>query len=331
MSAKIEHIKYFLPEKIFTNQDIESKFPDWTAQKIEEKIGIRQRHHVLADETSLDMAEKACKILFTTFDKEKIDFILLCTQSPDFFLPTSACILQNRLGLKNEVGALDFNLGCSGFIYGLALAKGLIESGTARNVLLVTSETYSKYIHPEDKANISIFGDAATATVITFSNHNNIRKFVLGTDGSGYRNLIVEYGGMRMQKGEESIKINDEGIFQSPSNLFMNGPEIFNFTIEAIPPLIEQTLRKNSINMVDVDYFIFHQANKYMLDYLRKKLKIPQEKFHNNMLLTGNTVSSTIPIAFSDLLESNTIKVGDIIMLVGFGVGYSWGATIIEI
>ncbi len=331
MSAKIEKISYYLPEKVLTNHDIENQFHDWPASKIEEKIGIRQRHQASANETSLDMAQQVCIELFQSIDKDSIDFILLCTQSPDYFLPTSACILQDRIGLKKEVGALDFNLGCSGFIYGLALAKGLISSDIASNVLLITAETYSKFIHPEDKANLSIFGDAATATIVSTSDHDQIKKFVLGTDGSGYRNLIVEYGGLRIPKGEEASHVNDDGIFQSPGNLFMNGPEIFNFTIEAIPPLIEQTLRKNSLQLEDIDYFIFHQANKYMLEYLRKKLKIPQEKFYSNMLMTGNTVSSTIPIAFKDCLETGIIKKGDKVMLVGFGVGYSWGSTIIEI
>ena len=331
MTTKIISIAYFFPKNALTNTELSNKFPDWTSDRIEEKIGIKQRHYVDENQTSLDIAEEACNNLFKIINKELIDFILLCTQSPDYFLPTSACILQDRLGLKKEVGALDYNLGCSGFIYGLALSKGLISSGIASNVLLVTAETYSKFIHPEDKANLSIFGDGATATLVSSSDRDQIKEFVLGTDGSGYRNLIVEVGGLRSRKGEELTHINENGIFQSPGNLFMNGPEIFNFTIEVIPLLIEHTLQKNSLKLDDINYFIFHQANKYILDYLRKKLKIPKEKFYSNMLMTGNTVSSTIPIALKDCLETGIINNGDKVMLVGFGVGYSWGATIIEI
>jgi 3-oxoacyl-[acyl-carrier-protein] synthase III len=325
-------IEYYLPEKIYSNSDLEKEFPDWTADKIEAKIGIRERHIVKNSETALDLATEASKLVLQNFDKEKIDFVLLCTQSPDYFLPTSACILQDRLGLRKNIGALDFNLGCSGFIYGLALAKSLMNTGIATNVLLVTSETYSKHMHPKDRANRSIFGDGAAAAIIEYSDLGKIHEFVLGTDGSGRNNLIVTCGGMRQPSQEPAAEQTDEnGNFYSPNHLYMNGPEIFNFTIENIPPLVEAVIRKNNLTFEQVDYFIFHQANKYMLDYLRKKSKIPVEKYYNNMLSTGNTVSATIPIALKECITHGTIQPGNKIMLVGFGVGYSMGAVIIEL
>jgi 3-oxoacyl-[acyl-carrier-protein] synthase III len=324
--------EYYLPESIYSNSDLEKEFPDWTADKIEAKIGIRERHIVRSSETALDLAYEASKKVLQDFDQEKIDFVLLCTQSPDYFLPTSACILQDRLGLRKDIGALDFNLGCSGFIYGLALAKSLINTGIATNVLLVTAETYSKHIHSKDRANRSIFGDGAAATIIEQSDTGKIHEFVLGTDGSGRNNLIVSSGGMRQPYQESAEGQTDEnGNFYSPNHLYMNGPEIFNFTIENIPPLVEAVLKKNNLTPEQIDYFIFHQANKYMLDYLRKKSKIPSEKYYNNMLSTGNTVSATIPIALKECIAQKNIHQGNKIMLVGFGVGYSMGAVIIDL
>ena len=206
MYSKIAKIDYYLPGQVLSNSDLEKVFPDWSAEKIEAKVGIKERHIAAGNETALDMAEQAAIKVLAGIDRQKIDFLMLCTQSPDYFLPTSACILQDRLGLSKSCGALDFNLGCSGFIYGLALAKGLISSLVAKRVLLITSETYSKHMSCDDKGNRSIFGDGAAATLVTASGRNEIRTFVLGTDGSGYETLIVEGGAMRataLQETEE--------------------------------------------------------------------------------------------------------------------------------
>ena len=332
MGSIIRNICYFLPKNAISNDDLGRQFPEWEGSKIENKVGIRERHVVAENETALDMAYEACEELLKNVNREDIDFLILCTQSPDYFLPTSACILQHKLKLKTSIGAFDYNLGCSGYIYGLAIAKSFVNSGIAKNFLLVTSETYSKHIHPNDKANKSIFGDAATATLITGSDSDKIFEFVLGTDGSGKDNLIVCNGGLRNKAEAVPKEWTDEaGNFRSNNYLFMNGPEIFNFTIESIPPVFNQVLEKNQMTSDDIDYVIFHQANKYMLEYLRKKIKIPREKFYNNMLLTGNTVSSTIPIALKDCLDNGIVKKGNKVLLMGFGVGYSWGGTIIEI
>lgn len=322
---KISKIEYYLPEDILTNKDLEAQFPEWSSEKIEEKVGIKQRHIAGKNETVLDLAIKSTEKIFETYDKNKIDFILFCTQSPDYFLPTTACLLQDKLGLKKNIGALDFNLGCSGFVYGLALAKGLLYSGISRSVLLVTSETYSKHLNFEDKANRSIFGDASASAIIELDENSKDPKFVLGTDGSGAENLIVKKGAFKKE-----FEINENSLFL-PENLYMNGPEIFNFTIENIPDLVKQTLVANEMTIDSVDYFIFHQANAYMLNYLRKKIKIPTEKFYIGMSLSGNTVSATIPIALKDAQEQNLIKKGDKVLIAGFGVGYSMAATIIEI
>lgn len=327
-------IRSYLPDKVLDNEALSELFPEWTPKKIEKKLGVRERRISADDETALDMAVKACEKLFaeTDVDKQTIDFLLLCTQSPDYYLPTSACILQDRLGLRTEIGALDFNLGCSGFVYGLSLAKGLLSAGVATNVLLVMSETYSKHIHPKDKGNRSIFGDAASAILISKDMLPNIHEFALGTDGSGWSNLIVSNGGLRNRPKQEALDWTDEnGALRNDDMLYMNGPEIFNFTIEAVPILINQVLEKNKISLDEIDYVIFHQANQFMLQYLRDLVGVEENKFYIDMTETGNTVSATMPIALEKCLNNGTIKSGDKVLLAGFGVGYSYGATIITI
>lgn len=322
---KVSKIEYYLPEHILTNEDLEKEFPEWSSDRIQEKIGIRQRHISSDSETVLELAVKSSEKLFENYDRNKVDFILFCTQSPDYFLPTTACILQDRLGLRRNIGATDFNLGCSGFIYGLAFAKGLVAAGIAKSILLITSETYTKHINPKDKANRSIFGDASASVIVEKDENARGYQFCLGTDGSGAENLIVKKGAFKTD-----FEPNSENEFL-PENLYMNGPEIFNFTIENIPGLVKETLETNGLAMEDIDHFVFHQANSFMLNYLRKKIKIPAEKFYVEMENTGNTVSATIPIALKSMMDKGILKEGEKVLMAGFGVGYSWGATVLEI
>ncbi len=332
MAVKITKIEYYLPKKILSNDDLKNEFPGLNINKIEKKVGIKERHIVKEDETALDLALIVGKKILKNYDKDKIDFLLFCTQSPEYYLPSGACILQDRLGLNKNMGAFDYNLGCSGFVYGLALAKSLITSKIASNILLITSETFTKHIHPRDKGNRTLFGDAATATIIEKSEEEQIGEFVLGTDGNGYKNLIVPNGGLRNRYNPNAKEIDEgSGSIRTDNNLYMNGPEIFNFTIKVVPKLVLQVLEKNKINLEDLDFVIFHQANKYIIEYLRKKIKIPENIFYINLLTTGNTSSNTIPIGIKESLDNRLIKKGDKILLVGFGVGYSWSGTIITI
>ena len=319
---RISEIETCFPEKKVTNEDLQKEFPEWSPEKIFNKVGVKQRYTASAEETVLELAVKASEKLLKKIDKNEIDFILFCTQSPDYHLPTTACILQDRLGLRKDIGALDFNLGCSGFVYGLSIAKGLIATGAAQNILLVTAETYTKYLRKSDKSNRTIFGDGAAATLIQKDENKENFQFILGTDGSGYDNLIVRNGG-----GRNPINKEDE----AGNCLYMNGQNIFIFTIEKIPVLVTEILEKNNLTKNDVDYYIFHQANAHILRRQREILEIPEEKFYINLEKYGNTVSSTIPIALKDALETGKVKRGQKIMLIGFGVGLSWGATIVEL
>ena len=330
MNAFIKGISYYLPETILTNELLIEDFPEWTVDKVADKVGIKKRHIVSGSETALDIAEKAANLFFEEhkIDRSSIDFILLCTQSPDYFLPTSACILQDKLGLPTTCGALDFNLGCSGFIYGLSLAKGLIAGNIAKNVLLITSETYSKYLHPRDKGNRTIFGDAAAVTFISSDGIAEILNFSLGTDGSGYENLIVKSGALRVPGKTNEVRWDESGNPVSDDFLYMNGTEIFNFTLESVPVLVEDVLKKNNLQKENIDLFVFHQANKHMLNFLRKKIKIEENKFYYCLENFGNTVSSTIPIALKEAEKEG--KLHGNILLAGFGVGYSWGGVILK-
>lgn len=330
--ARIHKIEYFLPEKIITNEQLEQENPHWDLSKMDKKVGIKQRHIAEKKETSLDMAVKASEKVLENYDRDSIDYVILCTQSPDYYLPTSACVLQDRLGLSTKTGAHDFNLGCSGYIYGLAMAKGFISANIASNVLLVTSETYSKYIHPKDKTNRAIFGDGAAATIIEKSDKEKIHSFELGTDGSGYDKLIVKNGCLRnsYNKNAKEWSYGTDNI-TSDNYLYMDGPAIYNFSIETVPNMVSSLLKKEQLTLDDIDYFIYHQANKYMLNYIRRKQNIPMDKFHFDIENTGNTVSSTIPIALKDALTDGKVKTANKILLAGFGVGLSYGATIIEL
>jgi len=319
MPAKIKAIEYYLPEKILTNDQLSKAFPEWGVDKIKEKTGIGIRHIAGDEECASDLGLKAAQKLFESgmCCPEEIDFLLFCTQCPDYFLPTTACLLQEKLHLPTTAGALDFNLGCSGYVYGLSLAKGLIESHQAKKVLLITAETYSKFIDPQDKTVRTLFGDAGAATLVAADDLVESMEFVFGTDGRGAKNLIVEKGAAR-------------SCFQDKINLTMNGPEIFVFTLQAVPKAVNALLEKTNLTVDAVDFFIFHQANQYMLEALRKKTKIPEEKFYINLKEIGNTVSCTIPIALKEAQKQGKIKLNDRVMLVGFGVGYSWGAGLVR-
>lgn len=332
METYIKAIEFMLPQKIVTNEQLIKRFPEWNAEKVSDKTGIIERHVVAEGETASDLAFEAAQKLFEKdpLIKDEIDFILFCTQSPDYKLPTSACLLQKRLGLNRNIGALDYNLGCSGYIYGLALAKGLISSGIAKNVLLLTAETYSIYFHPKDKGNMSIFGDGAAATVVSSKGFANIGEFCLGTDGSGADNLIVKTGGARYPNPLGLDGKDKDGYIISSDHLYMSGPNIFNFTLDVVPELIDHCLHKNGLKMGDINMFIPHQANKYMLNTLRKVCGINKDKFYIDLTHTGNTVSSTLPIAIKGALEKKAIKQDDIVLITGFGVGYSYGACILR-
>ena len=333
MGAYIKAISYYLPDRVVTNEDLVKEFPEWDVEKVYSKVGVKERHLAGESETAGDLAEKAARKLFEEYQvsPSDIDFLLLCTQSPDYRLPSTACILQDRLGIPTSVGAFDYDLGCSGCIYGMAFAKGLIAAGLASNVLLLTAETYTKYLHPDDKSNRTIFGDGAAACLISKEKGlAEIEDFVFGTDGSGADNLMVKTQGARFPERTGLSTEDDDGHVNREDYLYMNGSAIFNFTLEQVPPMMKQLLEKSGLGKDDIDYYVFHQANKYMLSTLRKICGLSKDKFHIDLEHTGNTVSSTILISLKDSLEQGLICPGMKVMACGFGVGLSYGGTILH-
>src|SRR5437773_1193656 len=286
--ATIRAITSFLPAGKLTNEQLAKEFGDWHASQILGKTGVAVRSIAAADECASDLGVAAAKHLLESgaCSPEEIDFLLLCTQSPDYFLPTTACLLQDRLAIPKSCGALDFNLGCSGYVYGLALAAGLIQSQCASSILLLTAETYTKFIPPEDRSLRTIFGDAAAATLIQADEGGAIGPFIFGTDGKGAQELIVSGGAMRLRssrQGTDAIWQSADGKARDPNYLYMNGPEIFNFTLHEIPRVVADLLDRAKMKSNDIDLYVFHQANHYMLEHLRKKLRIAEEKFFVSM------------------------------------------------
>lgn len=326
--AAIGPISIHLPERQETNEQLQAEFPEWDMQLIREKTGIEVRRIAAEGECASDLGVAAAEKLFNQFDvdPQSIDFLLFCTQSPDYPLPTTACLMQERLGLPTSCGALDFNLGCSGFVYGLALADGLIRTGTVRNVLLITAETYSKYIHPTDRSLRTIFGDGAAATLIEALDRPTIRGMQYGTDGAGGDTLLVTTGGNRLPS--QSLKPRHRKRW--PSDLYMDGPALISFAVAEIPILIDDILNAAKITADEVDYYLLHQATRKMMEQLHQRLELTEAQMPVLLEHCGNTVSSTIPILIDHLRRSGELRPGHNSMLVGFGVGWSWAGCMWE-
>lgn len=336
IKAFISGVASYLPEKCLTNDLLAREFPEWSVEKIYEKTGIRSRYIASKDECCSSMAINAANNLFKKYNIEasQIDYVLLCTQSPDYVLPTTACIVQSELGIPTDAGALDFNLGCSGYVYGLSMAKALIESHQASNVLLLTSELYSRYINVNDKSVRTLFGDAATATLVQGKPavKDIIHSIKFGSDGKGAANLIVPHGGSKYPISNESfIETEDSsGNKRAPCNLYMNGAEILTFSLKTVPKSIKSILQAANLDQSQIECVIFHQANKFMLDKLRLKTGFTEEQCLVSYEEYGNTVSSTIPLGIEKAINEGKLKSNDKLLVCGFGVGYSWAGCIIE-
>jgi 3-oxoacyl-[acyl-carrier-protein] synthase-3 len=334
--ARIAAITTHVPERVLSNEELAAVFPTWSAEKILDKTGIRERRIAAPDETASDLAFAAAEKMFEREPglREEIDFLIFCSQAPDYVLPTTACVLQSRMGLRTSIGAIDINLGCSGFVYGISLAAGLIAAGAASTILLLTADTYSKYIHEGDKSVRTLFGDGAAATLIRGGGDNGaaVGPFIFGTDGRGARDLIVETGGFRTPRcAETAVEQTDRsGNTRSADNLYMDGARVMSFTLKEVPKIYRELLDVVGRGVDEVDHVVLHQANRFMLDALQHKMAIPDAKFPRHFEDVGNTVSSTIPFVLAKLLDSGQMASGTRIILIGFGVGLSWAAAWVE-
>jgi len=318
--AKIKDISTYLPQKVLSNEELATRLSNWTPEKIFEKTGIKFRHIAEEDETTSDMAISAANRLLSksNFDKEKIDMLFLITQTQDQCLPSSSCRIHKELGLSKNCGTFDINQGCSGYIYGLSVAKGLINSGDVNNVLMLTADTYTKLIDPEDSSVVTLFGDGATATLIVpeEGKTESIGPCFFGTDGSKGDFLRCDFLGLKKKVEEQKY-------------LLMNGPGILNFTLSKLPEELNDYLNKYKFRMHEFDLVVFHQANKFILKNLYKKIGI-EDKGVISLENTGNTVSSSIPMVLEDIILKNS-KTKRKILLGGFGVGLSWAFTSVVI
>jgi 3-oxoacyl-[acyl-carrier-protein] synthase-3 len=324
--AAIGPIAIHLPERVETNDDLAKLFPRWDLETIYSKTGIWARHIAAPGECASDLGVAAAEKLFAEhgIDRSSIDFLLLCTQTPDYPLPTTACLVQTRLGLPTSIGALDFNLGCSGFVYGLSLADGLIRSGAAKRVLLITAETYSKYIHEEDRSLRTIFGDGAAATLIEASETQSLSSFAFGTDGAAADALMVNSGGARLP--EDALRPRTK--WRWASKLYMDGPGLIHLTLDTLPNTIRRVRENAQITDADLDLYLVHQATHKLLEELRKEMSLNEERMPTMLRDFGNTVSSTIPIIMHELRASGRLRRGTKCLLAGFGVGFSWAGCL---
>ena len=318
--AYINMVEHYLPSLSESNETILSKsgLDKFKIKRMITKIGIKSRRIADKNIFSNDLGIRAAKKILKRISSKKIDYLIFCTNTPEYSLPTNACIIQDKLGLRKDIGAFDIILACSGYIYSLSVAKSLINSNQAKNIILITSDTYSKFIKKENAGTRILFGDAATTTLISEEKKKNsiqIKNFIYGTDGSGYKNAVIHNFGSRYWNNP--VKDGDY--------LDLNGPGIYDFALKKVPLAINEYLKKNRTTLDKIDYFVFHQANKFIIKGLQSKLKIPSSKLLMNMSHVGNTSSSSIPIVLSKFLDK--IPRNKNLLLIGFGGGLSWGIS----
>jgi 3-oxoacyl-[acyl-carrier-protein] synthase-3 len=334
--TSVEAIAYSLPTKAVSNDDLRREHPDWEFDRLEKRTGVFTRYIAAENETALDFAVRACEQLKSQGElrKDEIDALIFCTQSPDYIMPPNSCILHGRLGLSSHVMALDITLACSGYIYGLQLADSLIRSGSARRVLLATADTYSRYIHPGDRATRCLFGDGGAVSIISEStNGRGIRDIRCGTAGRHHEKFIIPAGGMRQARSEETscAKVDRSGNVRSAEHIKMDGIGVLSFFNATVPCAVKEILAGNDLCLADVDLFVFHQASQIVLDTLRGALEIPEKKMIYDLGEVGNLVSASIPVALKRAFENGRAKAGQLALLSGFGVGLSWGSALMEL
>lgn len=330
MKARIDKISYALPHTVISNAVLREKYLDWDFKRLEERTGVIERHIAGDGETALDLAERACGDL----DLEGIDGLIFCTETPDYPIPSNACLLHGRLGLAKNVPSLDINMGCSGYLYGLQSAHGMIATGTAKRILLATGDTYSRFINPGDRATRVLFGDGVAVSIISASpDETGIIDMLMGSDGKYYDRFMVPAGGARQPLSElTALETTDKsGNVRTPENITMDGFGVLSFFNATIPGEVKTLLQRNDLGMDDIDVFVFHQASRVALDSISRALKIPDHKMVNNMARVGNLVSASVPVSLSMALDDGQAKSGDLAVLCGFGVGLSWATALVRL
>ncbi|QNE44172.1 ketoacyl-ACP synthase III [Frigoribacterium sp. NBH87] len=333
--AQLAALSSYLPEAVLTDDDLAAQHPGWDVARAAASTGVHARHVAAPGEWTSHLAASAVRRLLAErdLDPASVDALIVCTQSPDLVLPATACLVQERAGLGSHVAALDVSLGCSGWVYGLALARGLVETRQAERVVLVTADALTRLVNPGDPQLRVLFGDAATAALVTGGAEGpRFLGATFGTDGRGARHLLAVNGGLA--PGEERAPGSSpeaRGLTPSGRDVYMDGPEVFAFTLRTVPGALDTCLRRAGLTVDDVDLFVFHQANAVMLESLRRRIGLPPEKFVVDLATTGNTASSSVPLALQAAVRAGRAGPGDRVALVGFGIGYSWAAVVVQL
>jgi 3-oxoacyl-[acyl-carrier-protein] synthase-3 len=317
-----------IPKQVIDNAHFEAQFGAESVADVVKMVGVHQRRWAEPEVTGGDLTLAAAQALLASlaWAVNSIDAIVYISQTPDYRMPATACVLQHRLGLPAHCAAFDMNLGCSAYPYGLWLAMSLLQASGLKRALVCVSETMSKILDHSDRATALLFGDAATVTALEADAADRISNFVLGTDGAGFDNLIIADGA----RGAADPVIAEKQLTH-PGKLHMDGWSVFNFTIGTVPKLVSDTLAQAALDVDAIDYFLFHQANAFMLDHLRKKSKLPQEKVLRNIAKYGNTSCASIPLLMATELGSISEDRPLTLAMIGFGVGYSWSSAILRI
>lgn len=310
----LRHISYHVPENIRGNAELIEK-NGFDESFLKDKIGIRERRISSPDEATSDLAVAACEKLFADsgLKPEEVECLIVVTQTPDYTLPHTAAIVQDRIGVPKSAASFDVSLGCSGYVYGLSVILSFMQMNGMKNGVLVTAEEYSKLMSDDDRATTPLFGDGAAATWISAEPKYKLGQTLFGSDGSGGKELIARGTGTRLEDREP---------------LYMNGRAIYNFMMTVVPKNIEACLETNGLTKDDVDCWVFHQASKFMLQSLAKKLAIDTSKMVIEVNDIGNTTSSTIPIALARTMSAGNFEAKNI-LISGFGVGLSWASSML--
>jgi 3-oxoacyl-[acyl-carrier-protein] synthase-3 len=333
MPSTISAWEFAFPESTYSSEDFYREFPAVKRGNLE-KTGVLKRHVASDGEFGSDLAFNAARMLMENLqlDPGSIDYLLYLSCDLDYYAPTTAGILHHRLGLKSSAGALDLVQGCSGYLYGLQIADALAQSGTHKRVLLLTVSVLTKYIHPQDKGNRFLFGDAASATLIEHTDQGGLGPFLMGNDGSGAEAIIIKNGRSRHPGVDANApEIVDEfGNITTDNHLQMDGLAVFRFTMRTVPELVTTYLSQQRLKLDEIDLFVFHQPNHYLNELLRKKLEIPEERFVHCIENYGNTVQNSIPLALHHASTTGQLRKGMRVLLCGFGSGFSWGITMLQ-
>ena len=332
---RIADIAVGLPDKVVTNKQLCAENPEWDMTKVAGRSGVFSRHIAADGETALDLAVAACRDLLSRNPDllAAVDGLIMCTESEDYPLPPDGCVLHGLLGLRQDCFVTDINLACSGFVYGLALARGLMATSMCHNILLVTADTYSKRINPRDRSSRVLFGDGAAVTWLSDApGPGHVVDVVCATDGTGYDKFVIPAGGDRMPISADTAveHEDDNGNWRSQQDIYMDGLGILTFATAKVPRQVKELLNRNQLTVNDIDLFVFHQASALVLDSLARLLRIPPGKVFTNLEQLGNTVSASIPIALSDVLTSHVIIPGSQVLISGFGVGLSWASALLQ-